>query len=262
MRDACYRDAHAHVEVLVEYVMLGHPDVVQDLPELLVEPVGLGRVGRGVSQMHAAVVVDRHPVVRLGDVLRDQPEVDGVASDIGQAPVRRQLGELGLLALHRLRVGLPAHLDVAERPFAAIAREVEVVQAESLLEHRVVPLLTERYDGLAVVIHVVAADLPRTVGQALRMPVRGRPEQDRGAVRRPGGHRHDVPLVHLVAAAAADHDQGDAPSGRICLEALRLRVHQQGHAGTTRPRTVSWRRRRSSAPAAGTAGRRSRTSVP
>jgi hypothetical protein len=46
MGSACDRDAHAHVEVLVEHVMLGHPDVVQDLSEFLVEPVGLGRVGR------------------------------------------------------------------------------------------------------------------------------------------------------------------------------------------------------------------------
>jgi hypothetical protein len=56
--------------------------------------------------------------------------------------------------------------------FTAIASEVEVVQAGSVLEHRVVPLLTTRHDGLAVVVHVVAAEL-----------------QDRGAVRRPGGHR-------------------------------------------------------------------------
>src|SRR5690242_4730565 len=164
------RDAHVHVEVLVEHVVLGHPDVVEDLPELVVEPGGLGGVGRGVGQVNAPVAVHGHAVAGLGHVLSGQPEVHGVTSHVRQAPVRRQHGELGLLALHRLRVRLPAHLDVPERPFAAIAGEVEVVQAEGLLEHRVVALLAQGDHGFAVVIHVVAADLARAVGQAIRVP--------------------------------------------------------------------------------------------
>ncbi len=143
--------------------------------------------------------------------------------------MRRQQGELGLLALHRLRVRLPAHLDVPERPFAAVPGEVEVVQAEGLLEHRVVALLAQGDHGLAVVVHVVAADLARAVGQAIRVPVGSRPEQDGGAVGGPGRDRHDVGLVDLLAAAPADHHGRDG-SGRPgpCLEALDFGVDQQG----------------------------------
>src|SRR5690348_15868027 len=222
------RDAHVHVEVLVEYVVLGHPDVVEDLPELVVEPGGLGGVGRGVGQVNAPVAVHGHAVAGLGHVLSGQPEVHGVTSHVRQAPVRRQQGELGLLALHRLRVRLPGHLDVPERPFAAVPGEVEVVQAERLLEHRVVALLAQGDHGLAVVVHVVAADQARAVGQAIRVPVGRRPEQDGGTVRRPGSYYYDVGLVHILLPVTVDHDGGDGPAARIGLEAPDFGVDQQG----------------------------------
>jgi hypothetical protein len=44
--DAGNFDVHLHVEVLVQDVMVGHSDVVEDLLELSVEPVRLDVVGR------------------------------------------------------------------------------------------------------------------------------------------------------------------------------------------------------------------------
>ena len=57
------------------------------------------------------------------------------------------------------------------------AREVEVVEPERLLEDRRVRLLGEREHRLAVVEHVVAADLVGAVGQPRRVGVAGRREQ-------------------------------------------------------------------------------------
>ena len=39
--DAGDLDVHSHVEILVEHMVLRHPDVVQDLPELAVQVGGL-----------------------------------------------------------------------------------------------------------------------------------------------------------------------------------------------------------------------------
>ena len=54
------------------------------------------------------------------------------------------------------------------------AAEVEVVDAERLLEDRVVALLGQRHDGLRVVEHVVPTHLVGAVGQAVGVLVVGR----------------------------------------------------------------------------------------
>ena len=112
-----------------------------------------------------------------------------------------QQGQLRLLPLHGSGVRLPHHLDVPEGPLAATTGEVEVVDAERLLEHRVVGLLAQRDQCLAVVEHVVAADLVRPVGQPGGMGVVGRVQEDFGAVGGAGRHHHDVRLVHLGVPA-------------------------------------------------------------
>ena len=63
--DAGDGDVHVHVEVLVEHVVLGHADVVEQLLQLVVQPVGLVVVGRLVGEVDVAVAVDGHAVVRL-----------------------------------------------------------------------------------------------------------------------------------------------------------------------------------------------------
>ena len=72
---------------------------------------------------------------------------------------------------------LPEHLDAAPRVVGVLALEVPVVERQRLLELRRVRLLRQRHHRHVVVAHVVAADLVRPVGQAVRMRVVGRPQQ-------------------------------------------------------------------------------------
>ena len=195
---AGHRDVHLHVEVLAQDVVVGHPDVVEDLLQLVVQPGGLLVVVRLVGDVDVAVTVDRDPIVWVGQVLGGQPEVDGVGGDLVEAPVRSELGQCGLLTLHRRAVGLADHLDVPEWPAVAGAAEVEVVEAERLLEHRVVALLGQRHHGLGVVVHVVAPDLVGAVGEPVGMPVVRRLEEELGAVRRACRHDDDVRRVDLL----------------------------------------------------------------
>ena len=92
------------------------PDVVEDRPQLVVQAVGLLVVGRCVGQADVPVAVDGDPVVRLGARPRWSARSRPRAGRPRPAPPRGELGQLGLLALHRHRVGLAEHLDVAQRP--------------------------------------------------------------------------------------------------------------------------------------------------
>ena len=224
------RDAHVHVEVLAQHVVLGHPAMVEDLLQLLIQPVGLGVVGRGVGQVDVAVSVGGDPVVRLGKVLGGEPEVHRVPGDIRQRPFRREHGEFRLLAAHGLRVGLADHLDVAHRPLVVFGGEVEVVDPQGLLKDRVVRLLRQRHHRLAVVEHVVASHLVRAVRQPPRVGLGGRVEQDLGAVRGTGADRHDVGAVRSPVTVAGDDNSGDAAPGGVGL--------QPGHLGPRQQRDV------------------------
>src|SRR6476620_5972949 len=83
VRDTRDRDAHVHVEVLVEHVVLGEPDVVHDVLQLVVQPVGLVVVGRVVREMDVAVAVEGDAVIGHREVLGSQPEVLCVLGDVG-----------------------------------------------------------------------------------------------------------------------------------------------------------------------------------
>jgi hypothetical protein len=50
VRDSGERDAHVHVEVLVEHVVVRHPDMVHDALQLVVEPIRLVIVRRMVRR--------------------------------------------------------------------------------------------------------------------------------------------------------------------------------------------------------------------
>ena len=211
--------------------MGGDPDVVHDRPQLGVQARRLGRVAGPVGQVDLPVAVDGHPVVRPRDVLGGQPEVHRVPGHLVQAEVRRELGQRRLLAPHGRRVRLPDHLDVAQRPRAVAPGEVEVVEPERLLEHGVVGLLVQRYHRVAVVEHVVAAYLARSVGQAGRVLVRRRPEQDPGAVGRPGRDHHDVAAVRLGSTIARHHHRSHRRARSVRLQPLHLGVDQEGDVG-------------------------------
>jgi hypothetical protein len=115
-----------HAQVIEHRLQLA----VQLLLRLLV-------VGR-VRQADVAVVRERHAVVGCRQILGRQPEVDRVGGDIGQRELRGEHGLERLLALEHLGVGLADHLDVAHRVVEPGHPEVEVVDAQCLLEDRLV----------------------------------------------------------------------------------------------------------------------------
>ena len=142
------------------------------------------------------------------------------------------------------RLRLAHHLDVAHRVTRShAAREVEVVNAERLLKHGRVRLLRDREHGRAVVEHVVAADLVGAVGQAPRVLVVGRGEQQlgcvggaaattttRSAVRSPGPHRARPPTsVTAVPVGLCSADRLALVS-RVTFVVLERRPHAQ-HLG-------------------------------
>src|SRR5215472_2758936 len=88
------RDVHAHVEVLVQHMVRGQADVIEDLLQLGVQIRSLALAGLVAGQVDLAVAVYRDPVFWPWQVLSGQPEVDGVAGCLSQRPVREQLGQV------------------------------------------------------------------------------------------------------------------------------------------------------------------------
>ncbi len=221
VRDAGHRDLVLEVRVVRQQVPVMHPEVGEHLLELVEQPpLGLLVAGR-VAELDVAVARERDAVLGQRQVLGRQPEVDGVAGDVAQRPRRREPRLAGLLAAEHRRLRLADHLDVAQRVLVVRAREVEVVDPERLLEHGRVLFLGQREHGLAVVEHVVAADLVGAVGQPARVLVGGRREQQLGAVRGAAGHDHDVALEGLGVVAEVDDDARDRRARVVGHEPLR-----------------------------------------
>ena len=157
------------------------------------------RLGSSLVAVYARWIlpsrVEGDAVVRPRQVLGRQPEVHGVAAISLERPLRCEPRLARLLATEHRRLRLADHLDVAQGEVGVVGAEVEVVHAERLLEDRRVLLARQREHGLAVVEHVVAADLIRAVRQAVRMPVVRRPQEQLRRVRRTARDHHDVTAV-------------------------------------------------------------------
>ena len=133
-----------------------------------------------------------YPIVRLWKILGRQPEIDGVARDLLQGAIRHQRGQQRLLGPVHPAERLADHLDVAHRIGEAIHPEIEIVQRQRLLEHRVVRRQRQRQHGLTVVEHVVPPDLIGAVGEPVRMRVVGRAQQERGGIGGAAGDNDDI----------------------------------------------------------------------
>jgi hypothetical protein len=217
------------VGVVGEQVPVVHAEVLQHLPELVEQAVlGLLVAGR-VADLDLAVLVERDAVLGPRQVFGGEPEVDGVAGDLLQAPGRSEAGLAGLLAAEHRRLRLADHLDVAQRKLEVVpAAEVEVVDPEGLLEDGGVLFLRQREHGLAVVEHEVAPDLVGAVREPARVLVgRGR-EQQPGAVRGAAGDDHEVAVERLVLTVAPGHDPGHGRARLVALQLHRLGVGDQG----------------------------------
>ena len=129
-----------------------------------------------------------------------------MARDFVKGAIRHKRGQQRLFGAIHARQRLADHLDVAHRIGKALHAEIEVVQRQRLLEHRVVGRQRQRQHGLAVVEHVVASDLTGAVGEAVRMAVVGRAQQQRGGIGGAAGDDDDVGLETLGRSV----DLGDA----------------------------------------------------
>ena len=181
--------------------------------------------------MDGAVRAEGDPVIWLRQVLGGQPEVHGVLGDVAQRPGRRELGLERFLAAEHLRLRLADHLDVAHRVVEVRAAEVEVIDAEGLLEDGRVRVLGQGEHGLAVVVHEVAADLIGAVGQPVRVLVASGGQQQLGGVDRAAGDDHDVAVIALGLAVVLGHHLGDRGAGRVGLQLHHPRVPEQGDVG-------------------------------
>ena len=167
----------------------------------------------------------RDAVVGPRQVLGREPEVDRVAGDLVERPRRREPRLERLLAAVHRRRRLADHLDVAERVVDVAAAEVEVVEPERLLEHGRVLVLGQRQHRLAVVEHVVAADLARTRSRARRgagrWPTRAaaRPSWPRRTRR-----RRDRRGTSPSPPSCSDHHAGDRRARRRRSRAGRPRA--------------------------------------
>ena len=165
-------------------------------------------------------------------VLGREPEVDRVFRHVAERPLGREPRLARFLPAEHRRLGLADHLDVAQRELEVLAaREVEVVDAEGLLEDRGVLFLGEREYRLAVVEHEVAADLVGAVGEPVRVLVARGCEQQPGAVRGAARDDDELALERLLLAVVVDDDAGDCGSRLVGLQPDRLRARHQRHVG-------------------------------
>ena len=194
-------------------------------------------------------------------ILGREPEVDRVERHLLERPRRRELRLARLLAAEHRRLRLADHLDVPEREVEVVRAEVEVVQAERLLEDRRVLLAREREHGLARVERVVAADLVGAVGEAVRVLVARRGEEQLRAVGRAARDDDEIRRERLGLAVALDDHAGDLGARVVRLQLDRLRVRPAARRCRARARAARRRPRRPTCRAPRRGSRRSSCSA-
>ena len=224
-------DGVAHVQIARRHVLRLQPDLGQHRTQFLVELLLGHLVVRRIVQGQAVVAIDRHAVVRVGQVLGRQPEIHRVARDLIQRPVGHQRRQQRFFRPIHAAQRLAVHLDVAHREGKTVHPEIEVVQRQRLLEHGVVRSQRQRQHRLAVMEHIVASHLARPVGQPGGMLVVGGTQQQRGGIRRPARHHDDVRGEALLHAGDFRQHAGDAAAGGVGFEFQRLRIAQQRDIG-------------------------------
>ena len=127
-------------------------------------------VVRRVAQLDVAVAVERDAVLGVGQIFGRQPEVERVLRhQIEREP--RRIG--GAPADSATPSSLPTKEMCPIGYSKSVDAEVEVVDAERLLEHRRVRALRHGHQHRVDVPHVVPADHVGAVGEAARMLIVG-----------------------------------------------------------------------------------------
>ena len=206
---------------------LAEDDGVADLLQQFAGFAGEDFVGADVVRLPVdddLAAVQGDPVVRIGEVLGEQPPVGAAVRRHVQCP----LGDFGPVAFHHDALQLADELDVSQRVgVVAGALGVEVVEVQCLLEDRGVELRGADADHHGVVVHhVISANLTGGVRQALRVGGGGPQQQGRG-VDRAAGHDDD-PRLHVdLGAVADDLDTGGVATCGIGQHPLDVAVGEQ-----------------------------------
>ena len=101
---------------------------------------------------------------------------------------------------------LPSNWISPEGVVPVVGAEVEVIQSKRLLEHSRIGSQRNGHEGRAIMVHVVAANDTRTVGQSLRMTVVSRVQQQSGRVDGTARDDHDVGRVLLVCSVVLNQN--------------------------------------------------------
>ena len=155
----------------------------------------------------------------------------GMVGNAVHAPARGQGREQGLVTLHHRPIGLASHLDLAHREGESLITEIPVIDGQGLLKHRGVGLMGEGHQGLALVVHIIATHLIRTVGQPSGMVVVGRHQQQPGGIGGSTTDHHQITAEAQLFAIALHNNTADGTARGIGLQAANLRAGEQGEGG-------------------------------
>ena len=196
-----------------------HPPHLADQP-----PVGADVV-RPVAQPDASAPVDRHAVVRPGQVFGHRQPVEAPRHPvIEESPRHPRHGGLRHDAVRpALRLDLPQRIAPVGSP------EIEVVDGHRLLKDGAVAAKRmEPRHHRRQMRHVAPPDEPRRIREPPRMLVAGRLQQQGGRVDRAAGQDHDGGLDPATLAVALDFDGLDPPAAGVREHAPRPGAGPQG----------------------------------
>ena len=132
-----------------------------------------------IGEHDVAVPVQAHSVLRVGQIFRGEPEVEGMPAH----EVERPAGSDGRgTSLEGLSVELAHEGDVAQRVLPVVGAEVEVVEGQRLLEDGGIRTLRERHEHGVDVARVVPSHHVRAIGKTPRVSVTGRSQEEGGGV--------------------------------------------------------------------------------
>lgn len=182
---------------------VAHADVVQDVLKLLLQSLVAFAVIFRVTELDLPVFAHCDAVIRIGEVFRRQPEVDGVVRHVVQDESRSGKGGIGF---EHIAIGFSEHLDMPQRILRIGSAEVKIVDRHRLLKLRGVGLSRQSDHRGIVMAHVMSADAIGAICKAGWMLRRGRAQKERGGIDRPAGDDHDVALVDFLVAMMPDDD--------------------------------------------------------
>ena len=167
MRAARDGDFILHVNVARYQMMRVHAQAIehglQFVAELLLRYLVIGCI----AEREVALPIDRHAILRVGQIFCREPEIYRVPCDVIQHTHRGQSSLDGLFAAIHLAHRLAHHLNITGGIVEAFHPEVKIIQGNRLLEHGGVWFLRDCQHRLAVMEHIITPHLVRPFASPL-----------------------------------------------------------------------------------------------